>query len=100
VGDEFIPVVVNQATLQAMDPSAVLICRWPRPLRCQFYRNLLPDLQVTLCNSCNKVWTTHTMIMFLLVISSHKTSSIKIKIEVNDCQVVFYILNTLCSDDF
>ncbi|KDR19634.1 hypothetical protein L798_06155, partial [Zootermopsis nevadensis] len=52
VGDEFVPVVVNQATLQAMDPCAVLICRWPHPLRYQFYRNLLPDLQVTLCNCC------------------------------------------------
>ncbi|XP_069671472.1 intraflagellar transport protein 122 homolog [Periplaneta americana] len=55
-GDEFEPVVVNHATLQAMEPSSVLICRWPPPLRYQFYRNLLPDLQITLCNSCNKVF--------------------------------------------
>ncbi|PSN54470.1 Intraflagellar transport protein 122 [Blattella germanica] len=53
-GDEFEPVVVNHATLQAMEPSGVLICRWPKPLRYQYYRNLLPDLQITLCNSCFK----------------------------------------------
>lgn len=56
LGDEFEPVVVSQATLQTMEPSAILICRWPPPLRYQFYRNLLPDLQITLCNSCNKVF--------------------------------------------
>jgi hypothetical protein len=57
VGDEFEPITVSKATLQAMEPSAVVICRWPLPLRYQFYRNLLPDLQITLCNSCNKVRT-------------------------------------------
>jgi intraflagellar transport protein 122 len=55
-GDKFEPVVVNRATLQAMEPSVVLICRWPPPLRYQFYRNLLPDLQIIICNSCNKVF--------------------------------------------
>ncbi|CAG2056799.1 unnamed protein product [Timema podura] len=53
--EEFVPVIVNRLTLQAMDPGSVLVCRQPPPLGYQFYRNLLPDLQITLCPSCNKV---------------------------------------------
>ncbi|XP_075229721.1 intraflagellar transport protein Oseg1 isoform X2 [Lycorma delicatula] len=54
--DDFVPVIVNRATLLSMDPSSVLICRWPPPLRSQFYRNLLPELQITSCSVCNKVF--------------------------------------------
>ncbi|XP_063240162.1 intraflagellar transport protein 122 homolog isoform X2 [Bacillus rossius redtenbacheri] len=54
--EEFVPVVVNRATLEAMEPGSVLICRRPVPLRRQFYRNLLPDLQISLCSSCNKLF--------------------------------------------
>ena len=66
-GDKFEPVVVNRATLQAMEPSGVLICRWPPPLKYQFYRNLLPDLQIIICNSCNKVRIISAFIIFLFV---------------------------------
>ncbi|XP_067012221.1 intraflagellar transport protein 122 homolog [Anabrus simplex] len=55
-GEEFVPVVVNRSTLLTMEPSSVIICRWPPPLRFRFYRNLLPDLQITLCSSCNKIF--------------------------------------------
>lgn len=48
--------MVNRATLQSMDPSTVLICNWPPPLRYQYYRNLLPDLQISLCYSCFKTF--------------------------------------------
>nr|CAD7589738.1 unnamed protein product [Timema genevievae] len=54
--EEFVPVIVNRLTLQAMDPGSVLVCRQPPPLGYQFYRNLLPDLQITLCPSCNKLF--------------------------------------------
>nr|CAD7413784.1 unnamed protein product [Timema poppensis] len=54
--EEFVPVIVNRPTLQAMDPGSVLVCQQPPPLGYQFYRNLLPDLQITLCPSCNKIF--------------------------------------------
>lgn len=54
-GDEFIPVIVNRATLLALDPSGVLICKRPKPLRYRFYRNVIPDLPITICHSCHKV---------------------------------------------
>ncbi|GLH03389.1 POC1 centriolar protein homolog [Gryllus bimaculatus] len=53
---DFLPVVVNRSTLQAMEPDSVVICRWPSPLKYQFYRNILPELQITLCSICNKVF--------------------------------------------
>ena len=53
--ENFEPVLVNRSTLQAMDPSMVIMCRWPPPLSYQYYRNLLPELQITVCSSCNKV---------------------------------------------
>nr|CAD7571466.1 unnamed protein product [Timema californicum] len=54
--EEFVPVIVNRPTLQVMDPGSVLVCQQPPPLGYQFYRNLLPDLQITLCPSCNKIF--------------------------------------------
>ena len=63
-GDEFEPMTVNRVTLQTMEPNAVLICRWPPPLRYQFYRNLMPDVQITLCNFCFKVNHRNTDFLF------------------------------------
>lgn len=55
VTDEFVPVTVDRGILRSMDASSVLVCRWPEPLHWRFYRNILPDLQITLCNSCFRV---------------------------------------------
>lgn len=55
-GDEFIPVIVNRATLLALDPSGILICKQPKPLRFRFYRNVIPDLPITICHSCHKAF--------------------------------------------
>ncbi|XP_061311979.1 intraflagellar transport protein 122 homolog isoform X2 [Pezoporus flaviventris] len=51
-GSEFVPVVVNRAVLQSMSRRDVLIKRWPKPLRWQYYRSLLPDASITMCPSC------------------------------------------------
>ncbi|XP_059169667.1 intraflagellar transport protein 122 homolog [Physella acuta] len=56
--DEFQPVVVNKSTLQTMSRSDVYILKWPKPLRYQFFRSLLPDVPITLCSSCNKLFHT------------------------------------------
>ncbi|XP_059571923.1 intraflagellar transport protein 122 homolog isoform X2 [Alligator mississippiensis] len=51
-GSEFVPVVVNRAVLHSMSRRDVLIKRWPKPLRWQYYRSLLPDASITMCPSC------------------------------------------------
>ncbi|GFR60058.1 intraflagellar transport protein 122 [Elysia marginata] len=56
--DEFQPVVVNKPTLQTMSRSDVFILKWPKPLRYQFFRSLLPDVPITTCSSCNKLFHT------------------------------------------
>ncbi|NXL95927.1 IF122 protein, partial [Alectura lathami] len=54
-GSEFVPVVVNRAVLRSMSRRDVLVKRWPKPLRWQYYRSLLPDASVTMCPSCFQV---------------------------------------------
>lgn len=54
-GSEFVPVIVNRAVLQSMSRRDVLIKRWPKPLRWQYYRSLLPDASITMCPSCFQV---------------------------------------------
>lgn len=51
----FLPVIVNRNDLLYLDSASVLICKWNPPLKYQYFRNLLPDLQITLCYSCHKV---------------------------------------------
>ena len=57
-GDLFQPVSVGRAALAAMEPGDVVVFRWPPPLRHQFFRNLLPDMPVTKCEACNRVFHT------------------------------------------
>lgn len=52
--DTFLPIVVGRKTLLSLDSSTILICKWNTPLRYQYYRNLLPDLHITICESCFK----------------------------------------------
>lgn len=54
-GSAFVPVVVSRAVLRAMSRRDVLVKRWPRPLRWQYYRSLLPDASITMCPSCFQV---------------------------------------------
>lgn len=54
-GSEFVPVVVSRAVLRSMSRRDVLVKRWPRPLRWQYYRSLLPDASITMCPSCFQV---------------------------------------------
>lgn len=54
-GTEFVPVRVGRSTLKAMNRNEVIIKRWPAPLKYQYYRSLMPDVSITLCESCNRV---------------------------------------------
>lgn len=55
-GDDVSPVIVNRTTLEAMDSSTVIIACWPPPLRYKFFRNLLPELQISQCPTCFKMF--------------------------------------------
>ncbi|KAJ7417309.1 intraflagellar transport protein 122 isoform X1 [Willisornis vidua] len=54
-GSEFVPVVVTRAVLRSMSRRDVLVKRWPKPLRWQYYRSLLPGASITTCPSCFQV---------------------------------------------
>ncbi|XP_030763034.1 intraflagellar transport protein 122 homolog [Sitophilus oryzae] len=53
---EFQPVVLDRKHLLELDMESVLVCKWGPPLRYQFFKNLLPELHVTICNSCFKAF--------------------------------------------
>ncbi|PVD24347.1 hypothetical protein C0Q70_14828 [Pomacea canaliculata] len=56
--EDFEPVVVNRAFLKTMSRSEVYILKWPKPLRYRFFRSLLPDVTITICPSCRKLFHT------------------------------------------
>lgn len=54
-GGVFSPVVASRSVLASLGPGEVIVCRWPPPLRNTYYRNLMPDMAITKCETCNKV---------------------------------------------
>ena len=67
-----------------MDPSSVLIVKWPKPFTTRYYRNLLPDLQVTCCKSCLKVkftlYTLHITLTFVSDWTKYKNNYIYLQL--------------------
>ena len=53
--EEFTPVVCNRNVLRTLSSTDVIICKWPKPLRWQFFKKILPDVSITKCDSCQKV---------------------------------------------
>lgn len=47
---------MGRNVLKSMDPCTVLIIKWPKPFKTRYFKNLLPDLQITFCKSCLKVY--------------------------------------------
>ncbi|XP_054721497.1 LOW QUALITY PROTEIN: intraflagellar transport protein 122 homolog [Uloborus diversus] len=47
---------LNRQDLIHTNFSEVVICKWPPPLRTQYYKNVLPSVQITRCPSCNKLF--------------------------------------------
>lgn len=52
---DYQPVTVGKKALVALEPHDVIVCRWPKPLRFQYFKNFMPDMPITLCIHCNKV---------------------------------------------
>ncbi|XP_047473268.1 intraflagellar transport protein 122 homolog [Penaeus chinensis] len=65
-GSEYQPVSLNRQALAAMEPHDVIICRWPKPLRFQFFKNIMPDVPITHCTHCNKMFHTDDYILQVL----------------------------------
>lgn len=49
------PIIVNRTILQSMSTNSIIVCKWPKPLRFKYYRNVLPGFLITSCESCFKV---------------------------------------------
>ena len=54
-GGSFTPVIASRNVLRSLGPGEVIVCRWPPPLRNTYFRNLMPDMSITKCQTCNKV---------------------------------------------
>ena len=52
---EYAPVVVNRKVLKQMNVGDVLITKETKPLRRRYFRNLVSDMHITMCTSCDKV---------------------------------------------
>ncbi|XP_071406264.1 intraflagellar transport protein 122 homolog isoform X2 [Pithys albifrons albifrons] len=65
-GSEFVPVVVTRAVLRSMSRRDVLVKRWPKPLRWQYYRSLLPGASITTCPSCFQMFHTEDYELLIL----------------------------------
>lgn len=51
IGD-LLPITLNRESLRAIDPRNVIFMKWPKPIGTKYYRNLLPELQITVCPGC------------------------------------------------
>lgn len=52
---EMLSLALDRDALRALDPASVLIARWPSPLKTKYLRNLLPELQISICPECLQV---------------------------------------------
>lgn len=52
---DILPLTLDRDGLRALDPASVLIARWPSPLKTKYLRNLLPELQISICPECLQV---------------------------------------------
>ena len=50
------PVEVSAEILKKLPRSEVVVLKWGHPLRYQFYRNLMPDIILDTCDSCNRIF--------------------------------------------
>ena len=50
------PVEVDASILKSMSRSHVIVLKWDPPLRYQFFNNLMPEIILSTCSSCNKIF--------------------------------------------
>eukprot|EP00794_Sanderia_malayensis_P006236 gene6236-6953_t len=57
-GGDFSPVLVGRSTLKNLNRTEVFVKKWPKPLRYQYYRNIIPDVSIKMCDSCFRLFHT------------------------------------------
>ncbi|XP_015789085.1 intraflagellar transport protein 122 homolog [Tetranychus urticae] len=63
---DFKPIAVDAKLLATINPSDILVVKWPSPLKIRFYRNLMPDIQISLCQFCFRFFHTDELEMQIL----------------------------------
>lgn len=53
---DILPLMLDRDALRALDPTTILIAKWPPPLKTRYYRNLLPEWQISMCPECLQVF--------------------------------------------
>lgn len=61
---DMLPFMLDRDALRALDPTTVLIAKWKPPLKRKYYRNLLPEWQISMCPECLQV--TGDYFLFIL----------------------------------
>lgn len=54
-GGVYQPVILDRAYLRTLEPTETIVCKWPAPLRYKFYRNLIPEMNISQCQTCFQV---------------------------------------------
>lgn len=53
---QFQPVVVDRKVLRELSRNEIVIRRWPSPLRYQYFRNLVTEVMIAMCDSCYQMF--------------------------------------------
>ncbi|XP_066911742.1 intraflagellar transport protein 122 homolog isoform X2 [Clytia hemisphaerica] len=65
-GGQYQPVVIGQNTLKKLSRTTVFIKEWQAPLRYQYYRNLIPEISITMCKSCWRMYHAEDFELLML----------------------------------
>ena len=80
-GTAYEPVVADRAMLRAMPSSEVIVQRWPAPLHTRYFRNVMPDIAVAHCKSCNRLFDGDNY--EAAVLKSHACPFCRAKVDIN-----------------
>ena len=56
-GGDYQPVVIGRNTLKKLSRTTVFVKQFSPPLRFKYFRNLIPEISITMCKSCQRVST-------------------------------------------
>lgn len=52
---DMLPLTLDRDALRALEPTTILIAKWPPPLRTKYFQNLMPEWQISMCPECLQV---------------------------------------------
>ncbi|ODN03325.1 hypothetical protein Ocin01_03324 [Orchesella cincta] len=56
----------DKAYLRTLEPTETIVCKWPPPLRYKFYRNLIPEMNISQCQACFQLFHTDDFVLQVL----------------------------------